>query len=121
MLSNDTWAATDEGGDCEVVWTVVGNVTAPGACATCQIGLSLTASIDRGSTTCPQGVWAGEETMQESYNVYLGSDGSSIWYFGGSGTQFAVGELDGNAMNYLSEGACNFWGGTGSTECTDMQ
>ena len=85
LLSNDTWTATDEGGDCEVVWTVVGNVTAPGACATCQMGLSLTASINRGATTCPQGVWAGEETMQESYNVYLGNDGSSIWYFGWSG------------------------------------
>ena len=121
LLSNDTWAATDEGGDCEVVWTVVGNVVAPGACATCQIGLSLTASINREATTCPQGVWAGEETLQESYNVYLGSDGSSTWYFGGSGSQFAIGEQDGNSMNYLSDGACNFWGGTGSSECTDMQ
>jgi hypothetical protein len=119
LFSNDTWAGNTGGGDCEVVWTVVGNVTAPTSCSNCQIGLALTASINRGETTCPQGVWAGEETMQEAYDVYWGPTGSN-WYFSGSGTQFAVGEQSGSSMNYISEGSCNFWGGTGSSECSDM-
>ena len=58
--------------------------------------------------------------MQESYSVYLGDGGDSTWYFGGSGTQFATGYHNSNAMNYISEAACNFWGGQGSTECSDM-
>ncbi len=119
LFSNETWRATSDGGDCEVVWSVVGNVTTPSACANCQIGLALTASINRDATTCPQGVWAGSETMQEEYDVFLGPTGTN-WYFSGSGTQFATGEQSDNAMNYLSEGSCNFWGGQGSTECSDM-
>ena len=47
------------------------------------------------------------ETMQEAYDVFMGPSGTT-WYFAGSGTQFAMGEQSGNAMNYLSEGSSTF-------------
>ena len=116
LFSNDTWGATTDGGDCEVVWTVVGNVTTPSACANCQIGLALTASINRNATTCPQG--SGLVLKQcRKHTTSFGSNRNNLVFR--SATQFAVGGQSGNAMNYLSEAACNF-GVVRVAECTDM-
>ncbi len=105
LLANETWQELGED-DCKVVWNNIGVVRAPSGCPTCTIGVDLTASIDRSLTTCPPDLWAGEETLQESYDLFIGADGSILWYFSGSGNLFAAGNEEGNTMTYLSDPAC---------------
>jgi hypothetical protein len=107
IKANDTWIDSGEvDGDCSVVWNAVGNTRDPQACATCDLGLDVTASVDRDRSTCPAGLYVGDDILQESYDVFRGNDGSSVWYFSASGSQFASGQHNTGALNYISAGDC---------------
>lgn len=109
LLSNDTWAATPDGGDCVVVWNVSGSTTDPVSCGACDLGLTLMANVDEGLTTCPQGLWSDDSTQQLAYDVLRASDGTATFYFANSGNTLASGTHSGDNVVYTSDGECVYF------------
>ncbi len=109
LISNPTWEATDEGGDCEVVWNVVGSTNDPQSCAACDLGVSIAATVDQGATTCPQGLWVDESEFQVSYDILRSGDGSATWYFASSGNTLGTGSHSGDNVSFVTDAECMFF------------
>ena len=108
-FANDAWATLD-GGDCEVVWQTTAVVGHTGACGACNTGMSVTAVLDVGQTTCPDGL-QGDKTWSEDYALSLREDESAEWFFASSGAAFAEGYHNDDALNYRSDKSCAWFGG----------
>lgn len=109
ILSNDTWENTEDGGDCEIVWTMVGSTQDPQGCAACDFGIAASGSVDRGRTTCPDEIYAGDENMQVSYSILRSESGESSWYFSASGNPLGTGSWSDSAIDFVSDGECVFF------------
>ena len=109
ILSNDTWAQTDDGGDCEIVWTMIGAVQNPTNCGACDFGLAASGSVDRSRSTCPDELFAGEENIQVSYSILRSSSGSANWYFASSGNPLGEGTYTETSISFVTEGECVFF------------
>lgn len=103
LFANERWKELG-GADCEVVWsmtaTLVGEVEAGG-----QVEMNVTADIRGSETTCPEGLYEGDETWSANYSVEISDDMRSSWFFSGA-EPFATGGSTAVAMNFLSEKAC---------------
>ncbi|MFT5582437.1 MAG: hypothetical protein ACI9VR_000013 [Cognaticolwellia sp.] len=109
LLSNQAWR--DEGGsDCVVVWSAAGGKASPSsACPTCDYSFGLFMSIDESQTTCPEGLYSGDESFAITYNIAV--DGRTTDYsFASSGDALGVGETDGTRSTYLAESTCKYFG-----------
>lgn len=109
LLSNQAWR--DNGGeDCVVVWSAAGGQASPtSACPSCDYSFGLYMSIDLSKTTCPEGLYEGDESFATTYDVAI--DGSSTTYsFGTSGNSLGQGETDGTRSTYLAESTCKYFG-----------
>jgi len=105
LFANETWKDMAGADDCEIVWNIVGRTTETGNCAHCDLGLSMTATLDRQASSCIEGPEEGYESQQLSYDVMRKNDGTTTWYFP-SGTVLGEGFHSGNELNYATEGAC---------------
>ncbi len=104
---NTNWAAAG-GADCVVLWEIEWADTGVGACAACDLGVSVTAaSINVEGTTCGADAYTFYDPTDEAYAVDIAADGVSTWYFSASGTAFAEGYGEGEAANYLADGGCD--------------
>ena len=108
LFANETWKEMAGASDCEIVWNVVGRTAPISNCAQCDLGLQMTATLDRQASTCIEGPEEGFETQQLSYDVMRKSDGTATWYFP-SGTILGEGFHSGNTLNYATEGACTWF------------
>ena len=75
----------------------------------CNFAIAVTATLNTALTTCPEGLSEGEETLQESYDVFQANDGTATWYFSGSGNEFASGYFSDSQLNYISEPSCKYF------------
>ena len=106
LFANDRWQELGED-DCQIVWTmgatVSGDVT-PGG----QVSLQVSADIRGSETTCPEGLYEGEESWTASYSVEIDDGGNSFWYYNGA-DEFGSGGSTPVAMNFLTEKACTWF------------
>lgn len=108
LFSNAAWQATGED-DCVITWLTSATETSTGACAACDFGLQVSASIDITQTDCPEGLFEGEESWSTAYAVLDKGDGTTLLYYAESGTPYATGQINDTALNYLSEKACKWF------------
>ncbi len=106
LFANDRWQELGEG-DCEVVWLTRATEAEGGGCGTCDLNLSVEASLDGVATTCPEGLYEGEEQWSGSYGV-IRRDGQSEWYFS-SGTRMGSGGATDSAVNFLTDKTCTWF------------
>ncbi len=101
--ANATWKSHG-GADCVVFWTMTGTDTPSDLsnCATCELGLSVSATVDTTTTTCPSSLYSGSDTWASDYALDLATDGTSTWYFTGSGHTMGTGYWVTGGANFLS-------------------
>jgi hypothetical protein len=88
-------------------WTMGASVSGdvvPGG----QVSLQVSADIRGSETTCPEGLYEGEESWTASYSVELDDEGNSFWYYNGADA-FGAGGSTPVAMNFLTEKACTWF------------
>ena len=108
LYANQTWK--DAGGaDCQIFWVTEATEGETGSCPTCDVGLDVSAQIDVTESDCPEDLYAGEENFTTSYAIKHSGEDESVWYYAGSGTQFATGYYNSGAMNYASSYACKWF------------
>jgi hypothetical protein len=109
LLSNQAWR--DEGGaDCVVIWSAAGGKASPSeACPTCDYSFGLFMSIDKSKTTCPEGLYKGDESFAITYNV-ANDGGETTYSVASSGDSLGTGETDGTRSTYLAESTCKYFG-----------
>ena len=95
--------------DCVVQWSMAATATEDtGACAVCDFGLDVAASINVAGTTCPEELYEGDETWDTSYAVQL-SGGAATFYFASSGNSLGEGYGVESAANYITEQTCVYF------------
>ena len=109
ILSNDKWEDTEEGGDCEIVWTMVGSTQDPQNCAACDFGIAAAGSVDRGRSTCPEEIYTGDENIQVSYSILRSESGETTWYFAASGNPLGGGTWSESAIGFVTDGECVYF------------
>jgi hypothetical protein len=109
ILSNDAWEETEDGGDCEVVWTMIGATQDPQNCGACDFGIAASGTVNRDRSTCPSDLYAGEENIQVSYSILRSESEDSTWYFSGSGNQFGSGSWTDSTADFVTSGECVFF------------
>ena len=76
-----------------------------GSCAACTYGLDVVASINASATTCPEGLYEGEENFTVSYAVMVSGD-AATFYYAGSGNPVGSGNSTDGSASFLTEGVC---------------
>ena len=108
LFATEEWEA-DGGEDCEVVWTMSGTEAATGSCSSCEFAVQLDATVDVSLTTCPPGLYAGDETFSVAYGVDDPGDGTAATYYTSSGNRLGSGYISDTAFNYLSDRSCTWF------------
>lgn len=106
LYANDRWQELGED-DCQIVWTMGADLSGdlePGG----QVSLQVRADIRGSETTCPEGLYEGEESWTASYSIEINDNGDSFWYYNGA-DQFATGGSSGVALNFLTDKACTWF------------
>lgn len=108
LFSNQAWRDVGED-DCVITWSTTATRTdGAGTCSTCDYGLTVQASIDIANTSCPEGLWEGEETFQVVYGVAV-DGGTATYYYASSGNFLGTGHAADGGSNYLSDGSCLYF------------
>ena len=109
LLANTGWIANG-GSDCQVVWNATGTQgDATAMCASCDYSLSLSMQVDAAATTCPEGIYEGDESFSVTYNVDADGD-QTTYYFASSGGTLGAGQTDEVRTTYTSASKCVYWG-----------
>ncbi len=108
LFANETWVEAG-GYDCTVTWYAQAVEGSTGSCAACDLGLSVSLTVDESRTDCPDGLWESEANGDVNYGVIRGSGGESQWYFADSGTWFASGEYTDTALSFITEKSCDWF------------
>jgi hypothetical protein len=108
LLANDAWREAGED-DCVITWNVTAQRTdEAGTCGDCTYGLSLSTNIDIARTSCPEGLYEGEESFSVVYGVRVSGE-TATFVYAQSGNPLGTGYATDGASNYLSEGACTYF------------
>ncbi len=110
LYANDTCTANGSS-DCVVVWTTTASEASAGECTTCDMGLSVSAQLDEGRTTCPAGLYSGDESWTTTYGIKFSQDGTEVsWYFAASNTYMGHGYAVGapSALNFVTDRTCEW-------------
>jgi hypothetical protein len=105
LYANAAWKATGED-DCKIVWNITGVTSGTGSCSSCDYGMSISATLDVGATTCPEGLYEDEESYTVTYGVAEPGDGSATFYYASSGNKLGVGLATSTTVSYASEERC---------------
>lgn len=115
LIANDRWMETEplvEDGMCKVTWTVVASESeGTGACAACDLGLDVSATIDMSNTDCPEGLYEApsDQNWTASYAVLTNGDGSAQWFYATSGNPLGDGTNAGGVADYVTEKSCKWF------------
>lgn len=116
LIANDRWIEVEDelpsAGMCTVTWTVVAAESADtGACAACDLGLDVSATIDLANTDCPEGLYEApsDQNWTTSYAVMTGADGSAQWFYAGSGSALGAGTNSGGVADYVTAASCKWF------------
>jgi len=105
LFSNPSWQAQGQG-DCQIEWHLVADEVGTQGCDTCDLGLSVSASIDPADTSCPESLYSGLETFTVGYELERRADGSASWHFADSGEMLGEGHHADDALNYITSHQC---------------
>ena len=105
LFSNPSWQEQGQG-DCQIEWRLVADEVGVQSCDTCDLGLSLSASVDPVDSDCPESLYSGLENFTVGYEVERNADGTAIWYFSSSGEMLGVGHHVDDALNYITSHQC---------------
>ena len=108
LYATSEWEASG-GADCQVVWDVAGSETSPDACPGCELALSLSATVNAGSTTCPAALYSDDRTWSVSYDVDLQADEQVAVYFSSSGNLVGAGYGGSNAFTFVTDASCTWF------------
>lgn len=114
LIANQRWMELEpmvESGMCTITWTVVASESdGTGACAACDLGLDVSATIDMSNTDCPEPLYEApsDQNWVESYAVLTSGDGSAEWFYQ-SGSPLGFGTNSGGVADYASEGSCKWF------------
>lgn len=103
----DSWDATD-GRSCFVTWEMVAEELEPQGCPTCDLGLSVSAQINRISTDCPDGLWEEEQSWDESYDIAIDGETTRFFYHT-TGNEFGLGYAENSALSFLTSPNCTWF------------
>lgn len=104
LYANPAWEAAG-GADCRVTWAISAVETTPGSCASCELALSISATLDPSSTDCSSELYSGDEDYDVDYDVDLAAERASV-YFSSSGNLLGQGYGGQSAFNYATEPVC---------------
>lgn len=113
MLVHEDWADIDED-YCTIALSVSGSTTDPLGCTICDMGIAISANLIESESNCPVELQQDYNSLQETYDIQLLSDGSANWFFHESGNQFATGTHSETTLQYLTEDPQCQWYGTGT-------
>ena len=103
LLANTTWVGSG-GGDCKVQWNVAAEALTEG-CGAYAYCLSVSGNIDGSETSCPEGIYEGEESFSIDYGINVEGEAAS-YFFLGSGNPVGTGFAAEGASNFLTDPTC---------------
>lgn len=120
LFANKKWVAKT-GADCELEWTIEGSRSDQvGMCVDCDFAVSLKATPQGASSTCPEELVSGREgpggvkvggeakPWTETYAVKL--EGETAWlYFAKSGKKLTSGTFKDGVLNYVTNHQCKWF------------
>jgi len=83
--------------------------TGTGACASCDYGISVSAVLSAGDTTCPADLYAGDETWTTTYAVDEKPDGTAVFTFASSGNEVGQGYVSSPGVSFSDGGSCTWF------------
>lgn len=108
LFANERWQELGED-DCTITWNTEAVWTeAAGTCGTCEYGLTVAATIDLARTSCPEGLYEGDESFSVVYGVDVAGD-VATYSFAASGTLVGSGHAVEGGSNFLSSGSCLYF------------
>ena len=116
LIANERWIEVEDelpsSGVCTVTWTMTAVESEDtGACAACDLGLDVSATIDLSNTDCPEGLYEApsDQNWTASYALITGADGSAQWFYAGSGNPLGAGTNGGGVADYVTAAACKWF------------
>lgn len=109
VFANDTWE--ENGGyDCTIKWNVTAVESEPGPCAACDLNLFVQFTVNEAASNCPDDlIEDASASTSVQYDILRSDNGSSQWFFGGSGAQFGTGAWNSDAMNFITSKSCSWF------------
>jgi len=108
LFANDAWREHGED-DCVITWTTTAIWTEEaGTCGSCEYGLTVEANIDLARTSCPEGLYEGDESFTVVYGVDVAGE-VATYSFASSGTEVGTGHAVDGGSNFLSAGSCLYF------------
>jgi hypothetical protein len=112
FLPTDAWgnegASQADWDDCELVWSVNAEQVESNLV---DLSLSVSATFQEGMSTCPDFVIEMyNENFTNTYNITKNSDGTSTWYYAGSGNEIGKGTFSDTEVTFLSDPVCETLG-----------
>lgn len=109
FFANEAWEASG-GFDCVIKWSVSAVEGEPGACAACDLNVSVQFAINEADSTCPEDLLeAASTSTSERYDILRTDSGDAQWYYAGSGDQFGTGSWHSEAMNFITPKSCRWF------------
>ena len=108
LTANPSWV-DHGGGDCVITWITTATETSTGACGACDLGLSVSGSIDMTATTCPEDLYAGEQNFTVNYGIVRQEGGTSLWYYADTGKDLGSGAHVDGGVSFLTDKACKWF------------
>jgi hypothetical protein len=108
LTANPRWIELG-GGDCVITWVSTAVEGDAGSCGACDLGLSVSASIDMTRTTCPEDLYKGEENFEVGYGVVRQEGGGALWYYAASGSDLGTGAHVSGAAAFITDKACKWF------------
>ena len=109
-VANSSWEPILGASDCRVTWSLTGSIVQASACTTCDLHIEVSAMLDESQSDCPSELAADwQSSWTETYGVARNDDGSSDWYFGGTGEYFASGTHSSSSVDFLSDVQCSWF------------
>lgn len=105
FFANESWIESG-GSDCFILWDASAVGGSLGDCRDCELGLSVTATVDEYGTDCPDDMWYGRSYFTAGYAANQEADSTASWIFSGSGKHFADGYWVSGSTNFLSDAEC---------------
>lgn len=107
LFANAAWIDAGEG-DCEVLYAAEATEADPGACPSCDLGLSVTLQVDVTLSDCPEELYEGTDGSV-TYAIKYTSDTEATWYFASSGDELGSGYYNDEAMNFITDKKCMYF------------
>lgn len=108
LYANQKWKEK-EGKDCQVRWSLSGSKGGKGACGMCDFGVSLTNSMDKTASTCPEDLAKNETGQHIGYDINLHDDGRVDVYFSRSGKKVGEGYHKDGTIRYVTDSSCRWF------------